>query len=206
MEVGLISSASGEAAGKLEVASTAFGVDFNEPLVHQVITAYMAGARAGTKGQKSRAQVRGGGAKPWRQKGTGRARVGSIRSPLWRSGGVTFAASPRSYDQKVNRKMYRAAMRSILSELLRQERLVVVDGFRLEETKTKAAVAKLQDLGMHDVLIVLEEPDEKLELAVRNLHWAAAVGERELNPVSLLAFDKVLITAPALKALEERLG
>ena len=206
MELGLISPASGEPAGNLEVADGTFGVDYNEPLVHQVVTAYMAGARAGTAAQKSRSEVRGGGSKPWRQKGTGRARAGSIRSPIWRGGGTTFAAKPRSYAQKVNRKMYRGAMRSIVSELIRQGRILVVDEFSVSEPKTKSLVASLSKLELDDVLIVTTEVSEALELAVRNLHWAAAIGDREVNPVSLLAFSRVLITAPALKRLEERLG
>jgi large subunit ribosomal protein L4 len=206
MELGLISSDSGEAAGTLEVGDTTFGVDFNEPLVHQVVTAYMAGARQGTKAQKTRSDVRGGGVKPFRQKGTGRARAGTIRSPLWRGGGVTFAARPRSFAQKVNRKMYRGAMRSILSELVRQERLVVVQSFGVAEPRTKVLVERLGQLGLDDVLIVVEQGERELELAVRNLHWAAVVEDRDVNPVSLLAFRKVLITAPALQRLEERLA
>jgi large subunit ribosomal protein L4 len=206
MELGLISSDSGEAAGTLEVGDTTFGVDFNEPLVHQVVTAYMAGARQGTKAQKTRSDVRGGGVKPFRQKGTGRARAGTIRSPLWRGGGVTFAARPRSFAQKVNRKMYRGAMRSILSELVRQERLVVVQSFGVAEPRTQVLVERLGQLGLDDVLIVVEQGERELELAVRNLHWAAVVEDRDVNPVSLLAFRKVLITAPALQRLEERLA
>jgi large subunit ribosomal protein L4 len=188
------------------VTDAAFGVEFNEPLVHQVVTAFMAGARAGTKAQKNRSDARGGGKKPWRQKGTGNARSGSIRSPIWRGGGVTFAARPRDYSQKVNRKMYRGAMRSILSELVRQGRLFVVESFSLEAPKTKLLVEKLDALGLGDALIVVDAEDAKLQLAARNLHWAAVIQAAQANPVSLLAFDKVLITVPALKQLEARLG
>jgi large subunit ribosomal protein L4 len=200
-------TAMGEKASKdVEVSETAFGATYNEPLVHQVVNAYMAGARRGTRAQKSRAQVSGGGAKPWRQKGTGRARAGSIRSPIWRSGGVTFAASPRDYSQKVNRKMYRGAMRSIFSELVRQRRLVVLEEFGVEAPKTKELNAKLGHLGLHDVLIVTAEFEENLALAARNLHWTTYIEASQLNPVSLIAFDKVLITVPALKHVEGRLG
>ena len=208
MDLQLISSdgkaASG--AGTVEVNAAAFGVDYNEALVHQVVTAYMAGGRAGTKAQKTRSEVRGGGAKPWRQKGTGRARAGTIRSPIWRSGGVTFAAKPRDYTQKVNRKMYRAAMRSIVSELVRQERLVVVEAFDLAEPKTKLMAQKLQGLGVDDALIVVEGHDERIELASRNLHWVGVIEARNVSPLSLLAFKKVVVTVAALKQLEERLG
>lgn len=206
MQLGLISDSGKEAKGKVEVTDAAFGAEFNEPLVHQVVTAFMAGARAGTKAQKSRSDARGGGKKPWRQKGTGHARSGSIRSPIWRGGGVTFAARPRDYSQKVNRKMYRGAMRSILSELVRQGRLFVVESFSLEAPKTKLLVEKLDALGLGDALIVVDAEDAKLQLAARNLHWAAVIQAAQANPVSLLAFDKVLITVPALKQLEARLG
>lgn len=206
MQLGLISDSGKEAKGKVDVTDAAFGVAFNEPLVHQVVTAFMAGARAGTKAQKSRSDARGGGKKPWRQKGTGHARSGSIRSPIWRGGGVTFAARPRDYSQKVNRKMYRGAMRSILSELVRQGRLFVVESFSLEAPKTKLLVEKLDALGLGDALIVVDAEDAKLQLAARNLHWAAVIQAAQANPVSLLAFDKVLITVPALKQLEARLG
>ena len=155
--------------GTVEVADATFGKEFNEALVHQVVTAYLAGGRQGTRAQKNRSDVRGGGKKPWRQKGTGRARAGTIRSPLWRSGGVTFAARPQDYTQKVNRKMYRAAMRSILSELVRQERLVAIEEFSVEAPKTKQVAAKLKELNLEKVLIVTEEVDETLYLAARNL-------------------------------------
>ncbi|MDH3412055.1 MAG: 50S ribosomal protein L4 [Gammaproteobacteria bacterium] len=206
MELGLISDSGKKAKGKVEVTDAAFSVGFNEALVHQVVTAFMAGARAGTKAQKNRSEVRGGGKKPWRQKGTGSARAGSIRSPIWRGGGVTFAARPRDYSQKINRKMYRGAMRSILSELVRQDRLVVAESFSLESPKTKLLVEKLKAFALEDTLIVVDTEDANLQLAARNLHSAAVIQASNANPVSLLAFDKVLITVPALKQLEARLG
>lgn len=202
MEVSLVSDAG--AVGSMDLADHTFAADYNEALVHQIVTAYMAGGRRGTKAQKSRAEVRGGGAKPWRQKGLGRARVGSIRSPIWRGGGVTFAAKPRSFKQKVNRKMYRGAMRSILSELVRQKRLLVVEDFRLERPKTKEMVSRLTALRLTDVLIITAEHDDTLALASRNLHRVAVQQCAEVSPVSLLAFDKVLMTAAAVKGIEER--
>ena len=205
MKLSVVTEAGKKAPKDVEVSETAFGASYNEPLVHQVVNAYMAGARSGTRAQKSRAQVSGGGAKPWRQKGTGRARAGSIRSPIWRSGGVTFAAKPRDYSQKVNRKMYRGAMRSIFSELVRQERLVILDEFGVQAPKTKELTAKLGTLGLEDVLIVTEAFEENLALAARNLHWTNYIDAHQINPVSLIAFDKVLITVPALKRIEERL-
>ncbi|MBB3185400.1 large subunit ribosomal protein L4 [Halomonas fontilapidosi] len=174
--------------------------------MHQVVTAYLAGGRQGTRAQKNRSDVRGGGKKPWRQKGTGRARAGTIRSPIWRSGGVTFAARPQDHSQKVNRKMYRAAMRSILSELVRQERLVAVDGFAVEAPKTKQLVAKLEELGLEKVLIVTEEVDENLYLAARNIPNVDVVDVAAADPVSLVAFDKVLVTVSALRKFEEKLA
>lgn len=206
MKLSLIDPNGKKASKDVEVSETAFGAAYNEPLVHQVVNAYMAGARRGTRAQKSRAQVSGGGSKPWRQKGTGRARAGSIRSPLWRSGGITFAAKPRNYSQKVNRKMYCGAMRSIFSELVRQERLVVLEEFGVNAPKTKELTTKLGNLGLQDVLIVTAEFDEDLALAARNLHWTTYIEASQLNPVSLIAFDRVLITVPALKHVEERLG
>ena len=206
MQISLAMAQGGKAHSSVEVADACFGAAYNEGLVHQVVTAYFAGGRFGTKAQKSRAQARGGGAKPFRQKGMGRARAGSIRSPIWRSGGVTFAAQPRNYTQKVNRKMYRAAMRSIVSELLRSERLLVVESFSLDAPKTREAKAKLTELGLSDVLIITDEVDENLELAVRNLHYVAVATSREVNPAVLLAFRSVLVTVPALKQLEERLA
>ena len=205
MELNLVDDKGAAANATISVADTSFGAEFNEALVHQVVTAYLAGARAGTKAQKSRADVRGGGRKPWRQKGTGHARAGSIRSPIWRSGGVTFAARPRDYSQKVNRKMYRAALRCIVSELVREQRLAVVDEFNVESVKTKALALRLRAMGMHDVLLVVEEPSDELLLAARNLHWVAVIESRDVNPATLMAFDKVLMSKAALKALEERL-
>ncbi|WP_163560124.1 50S ribosomal protein L4 [Halomonas sp. NO4] len=193
-------------AGTVEVSDATFGKEFNEALVHQVVTAYLAAGRQGTRAQKSRSDVRGGGKKPWRQKGTGRARAGTIRSPLWRSGGVTFAARPQDYTQKVNRKMYRAAMRAILSELVRQERLVVVDSFAVEAPKTKQLVAKLGELGLEKALIVTEDLDEKLYLAARNIPNVDVVDVAAADPVSLIAFDKVLVTVSALRKFEEKLA
>jgi len=196
----------GGAGGSMQVSDAVFGADFKEALIHQVVTAYMAGARAGTKAQKTRSQVSGGGKKPWRQKGTGRARAGTTRSPIWRKGGVTFAAVPRSYDQKVNRKMYRGALCSILSELLRRDRLVVVDEFAVAEPKTKALLARLGELGASDALIVVDQPDENLYLAGRNLYAVDVRDVAELDPVSLVAFDKVIMSRGAVQKLEERLA
>ena len=192
--------------GTVEVADATFGKEFNEALVHQVVTAYLAGGRQGTRAQKNRSDVRGGGKKPWRQKGTGRARAGTIRSPLWRSGGVTFAARPQDHSQKVNRKMYRAAMRSILSELVRQERLVAIEEFSVEAPKTKQVAAKLKELNLEKVLIVTEDMDEKLYLAARNLPHVDVVDVAAADPVSLVAFDKVLVTVSALRKFEEKLA
>ena len=190
----------------LQVSDAVFGADFKPSLVHQVVTAYMAAGRSGTKAQKSRSDVRGGGIKPWRQKGTGRARSGTSRSPIWRSGGVTFAARPRNYEQKVNRKMYRAALRSILSELLRLDRLMVVEAFGVDAPKTKELVGKLTELGLSDVLIVLETLEDNLLLAARNLYHVDVRSVAELDPVGLVGFERVLITSGALKQLEERLA
>jgi large subunit ribosomal protein L4 len=190
----------------ITVSEATFAKDFNEALVHQVVVAYMAAGRQGTKAQKTRSEVRGGGKKPWRQKGTGRARAGTIRSPIWRSGGVTFAAKPRSYEQKVNRKMYRAAMRSILSELVRQERLIVVDDFSIDTPKTKAFTAKLADMGLSNVLILSENLDQNLHLASRNVPHVDVRDVAGLDPVSLVAHEKIVVTVPALKKIEEMLG
>ncbi len=195
-----------DAQGALQVSETTFGREFNEALIHQVVVAYANGARQGTRAQKSRSEVSGGGKKPWRQKGTGRARAGSIRSPIWRSGGVTFAAKPQDHSQKVNKKMYRAALQSILSELVRQERLIVVEQFSIEAPKTKELVAKLKGLDLTDVLIVTPEVDENLFLAARNLYKVDVRDVTGLDPVSLIAFDKVLITADAVKQIEEMLA
>ena len=198
-----VASGAGD-AGSVELADRTFAADYNEPLVHQVVTAYMAGSRRGTKSRKSRAEVRGGGAKPWRQKGIGRARAGSIRSPIWRGGGAAFAAKPRSFEQKVNRKMYRGAMRSILSELIRRERLLVVQEFALEKPKTKNLVALLTTLGLADVLIITAEKDSTLALASRNLRRVAVQHFAEVSPVSLLSFDKIVMTVVAARRIGER--
>jgi large subunit ribosomal protein L4 len=192
--------------GSVQVADAVFDVAFNEPLVHQVVVSYLAGARAGTRAQKTRAEVSGGNSKPWRQKGTGRARVGSSRNPIWRGGGVTFAARPVDHSQKVNKKMYRGAMRSILSELTRVGRLVVVDRFGVDAPKTKALTAQLGALGLDNVLIVVDEVDEQLGLAARNLPHVEVTRSRSVDPVRLIGFDKVLVTVPALRQIEERLA
>jgi large subunit ribosomal protein L4 len=194
-------------AGTVEVSEGTFGTQFNQDLVHQAVTAFMANARQSTKAQKTRSEVSGGGKKPWRQKGTGRARAGTIRSPIWRGGGQTFAArADRNHSQKLNKKMYRAAMRSILSELARQERLVVVKDFELEEPKTKNLVSKLGDLGMSDALIVSEAVSDNLYLSARNLHKVDVRVAGAVDPVSLLRHEKVLVTVPALKQFEELLA
>jgi large subunit ribosomal protein L4 len=193
-------------AGTVSVSDVAFAREYNEDLVHQVVTAYMAGARQGTRAQKNRAAVSGGGKKPWRQKGTGRARAGTIRSPIWRSGGVTFAAQPQDHAQKVNRKMYRAALRSIMSELARQDRLVVVESLDLEAPKTKLLVQQLGEYGLDNVLIVGSEVGENLYLAARNLHKVDVRDVDAVDPVSLIGFDKVMVTVDAVKKFEEMLG
>ena len=190
----------------LEVSDVTFGREFNEALVHQVVVAYMAGARSGTRAQKNRSDVSGGGAKPWRQKGTGRARAGTSRSPIWRGGGKTFPATTQDFSQKMNRKAYRSAMRSILSELVRQERLVVSDSFSVSEPKTKQLVAKMKELNLDDVLVVTHEFDENLALASRNLYHVGILEAAEINPVSLIGFDKVVMTSDAVKQIEEKLA
>ncbi len=195
------------AGGKaIEVSDTTFAREFSEALVHQVVTAYLAGARSGTKAQKNRSAVSGGGAKPWRQKGTGRARVGTIRSPLWRGGGRAFAASPRDHAQKLNRKMYRGALQAILSELIRQERLLVVDKLELAEPKTAALLKQLAGSGISEGLIVTRELDENLYLASRNVPNLHVVDVAGLDPVSLVAAEKVIMTVDAVKKVEEWLG
>jgi len=202
-----LTTATGKASTKnIEVSDANFSRDFNETLVHQAVTAYLAGARSGTRAQKTRSDVKGGGKKPWRQKGTGRARAGTIRSPIWRSGGVTFAARPKDWSQKINKKMYRAAMRSILSELVRQDRLLVVDGFSVEAPKTKDLVSKLNTLGADNVMIVTEDLNENLFLSSRNLHNVGVCDVNYIDPVSLIRFDKVLMTAAAVKKVEEMLA
>lgn len=205
MELSVVKSGSGD-AGTVSVSEATFAREYNEPLVHQVVTSFLAGARQGTRAQKSRSAVAGGGKKPWRQKGTGRARAGTIRSPIWRSGGVTFAASPQDHSQKVNKKMYRAAMRSILSELARTERLMVVEDFVVEQPKTKLLVEALKGFGVENVLIVSGEVDQNLYLASRNLHQVDVRDVDGVDPVSLIAFDKVIVTVDAVKKFEEALA
>jgi large subunit ribosomal protein L4 len=192
-------------SGELQVSEATFGHDYNEALVHQVVTAYRNAGRAGTKRQKSRAEVSGGGRKPWGQKGTGQARSGSIRSPIWVGGGRAFAARPRSFEQKVNRKMYRGAIRSMLSELVRQDRLVVTDGLSLEAPKTRLLATLLKQMQLENVLIVVEAIDEKLFLAARNLPHIDVLPAAALNPLALASHDKVLMTVGAVKLIEERL-
>lgn len=206
MELSVSKADGAGAAANIQVSDQVFGAAFNEALVHQVVTAYLAGARAGTKAQKNRSDVSGGGAKPWRQKGMGRARAGSTRSPLWRKGGVTFAARPRSYAQKVNRKMYRGAVAAILSELVRQERLLVVDGIALESARTKLLAQQLKSLGLDDVLIVTDEVDENLYLAARNIPKVDVRDVAGVDPVSLIGHERVVMTAAAVKQLEESLS
>jgi large subunit ribosomal protein L4 len=203
MELALTTATGKASSKKVEVSDVAFARDYNEGLVHQVVTAYLAGARQGTRGQKTRSEVRGGGAKPFRQKGTGRARAGTIRSPLWRSGGVTFAAKNQDWSQKVNRKQYRAGMQAILSELVRQDRLVVVDKIEIAEPKTKLLVDQLNKLGLDSVAIVVDDMDQNLFLAARNLHKVGLSEAGVIDPLNLVRFDKVLVTIPALKKLEE---
>lgn len=190
----------------VELSEVAFGREFNEALVHQVVTAYLAGGRQGSKAQKSRGDVSGGGKKPFRQKGTGRARAGSIRSPIWVGGGKTFAARPQDWSQKVNRKMYRGAMQCILAELVRQDRLVLVEEFAVAAPKTKELLAKLNDLNAVRALIVTDSVDENLYLAVRNLPHVDVVDAAAIDPVSLIAFDKVVMSVAAAKKIEVELG
>ncbi|HXH02841.1 MAG TPA: 50S ribosomal protein L4 [Candidatus Competibacteraceae bacterium] len=207
MELQVLNASGESSAQKVAVADETFGREFNEALVHQVVVAYLAGARAGTRAQKTRSEVSGGGAKPFRQKGTGRARAGTIRSPLWRGGGKVFAARPQDHSQKVNKKMYRAALRSIFSELVRQERLLVVDELKVAEPKTKLMVDRLKTLGVADsVLLVTEDVDMNLFLAARNLPKVDVRDVAGLDPVSLIGFDKVVITVPALERVGEWLA
>jgi len=201
MELTIYNNAAG-----LQVSDQVFGAEYKPGLVHQVVTAYMAGARAGTKAQKNRSAVAGGGNKPYRQKGTGRARAGTRRSPIWGGGGMTFAARPRNWSQKVNRKMYRGAVRSILSELVRQDRLLVLPELELTAPKTKELVQKLQELGVSDALLVTEGFDESLFLAARNLAAVDILVAQEVDPVSMIAFDKLVLTEGAVRKLEERLA
>jgi large subunit ribosomal protein L4 len=193
-------------AGTLSVSDATFAREYNEDLVHQVVTSYLAGARQGTRAQKNRAEVSGGGKKPWRQKGTGRARAGTIRSPIWRSGGVTFAAKPQDHGTKVNRKMYRAALKTIVSELARQDRLVVVETLDLDAPKTKLLISQLDGFGLNSALLVTEEVSENLYLASRNLRQVDVRDVQGIDPVSLLAHDKVIVTVDAIKKIEEMLA
>src|SRR6204780_3895564 len=193
-------------SAEIQLSDAAFGRTYNEALVHQVVTPYMAAGRAGTKKQKSRAEVRGGGKKPWSQKGTGQARAGSIRSPIWVGGGRTFAARPRDFSQKVNRKMYRAAMQSMVSELVRQDRLVAVESLELDAPKTKLLISKLAEFGLKRALILVEAYEEKLFLAARNIPYVDVMPVASLDPLSLIKHDKVIATVGALRLLEQRLG
>jgi large subunit ribosomal protein L4 len=190
----------------VQVSEAAFGREFNEALVHQVVVAFLAGARQGTRAQKNRSDVSGSGKKPWRQKGTGRARAGSVRSPLWRKGGRIFAARPQDHSQKVNRKMYRGALQCILSELIRQERLIAVETFSVQSPKTKSLLAKLKSLDLDNVLIVTDEVDENLYLSARNLKGVDVRDATTVDPVALVSHDKVLVTVPALRKIEEALA
>lgn len=201
-----IAAFDGQKGGKVTVSDQAFGREFNEDLVHQAVVAYQAGGRQGSKKQKTRAEVRGGGKKPWKQKGSGRARAGSIRSPLWRGGGKIFAAVPRDHSQKLNRKMYRAALSSILSELARQDRLVLVDSIGVDSPKTKSLMAKLKSLDLGSVLIVADDVDQNLYLSARNIPHVEVRDVNGADPVSLIGFDKVLMTVSALKKFEEVLA
>jgi large subunit ribosomal protein L4 len=193
-------------ASDIQLSDVAFGRAYNEALIHQVVTAYQAAGRAGTKAQKTRAEVRGGGKKPWSQKGTGQARAGSIRSPIWVGGGRTFAARPRDFSQKVNRKMYRAAMQSMVSQLVREDRLVAVESLELAAPRTKLLISKLAEFGLTRALILIEAHDEKLFLAARNVPYVEVLPVASLDPVSLIKHDKVIATVGALKLLEQRLG
>lgn len=194
------------AQGTVEVSDATFGKEFNEALVHQVVVAYMSGARQGTRAQKTRAEVAGGGKKPWRQKGTGRARAGTATSPIWRGGGATFAARPQDHSQKVNKKMYRSAMRSILSELARQDRLIAVEEFTVDAPKTKLLAAKLEEMNLSKVLIITSELNTNLYLAARNLPHVDVIEANAADPVSLIAYENVLVTVSALRQFEEKLG
>lgn len=206
MELAIHSFASGGNAGSLALDDNVFAQPYREALVHQVVTAYFAAARAGTKAQKTRAEVSGGGAKPWKQKGMGRARAGTTRGPLWRTGGRAFAARPRSYVQKVNRKMYRGALCSILSELIRQDRLIVVDNLDMQEAKTKVLIATLGHFNLHDVLLVSEDVTEALYLSARNLHWVGLADVEAVDPALLISFAKVVVSQAALTRLQEQLS
>lgn len=205
MELAL-STPGGNSTKGVEVSKTTFGRDYNEALVHQVITAYLAGGRAGTKAQLSRSEVRGGGRKPWKQKGTGRARAGTIRSPLWRGGGQTFAASPQDHSQKVNKKMYRGAMQAILSELVRQQRLIVIEDLNMDRPKTQELIAKLGEYGLTEALIISHVWDSNLYLSARNIPKVEVRFAPNVDPVSLVKFNKIVITVGAIRKFEEVLG
>ena len=206
MDLNLMTATGKASKKKLEVSDVNFANEFNEALVHQVVTAYLAGARSGTRRSKSRSEVSGGGAKPWRQKGTGRARAGTSSSPLWRTGGMTFALRPQDHSQKVNRKMYRSAMRNILSELVRQDRLVVIDDLSLDAPKTKMLADKLKTLALTNALIVVDELDDNLYLASRNIKHIEVCPAKSVNPVVLVNSDKILMTVNAVKQIEEMLA
>ncbi len=206
MNLNISEPGKGTSTATIDVSEVTFGRQFNEALVHQVVVAYMAGARQGTRAQKNRSDVRGGGKKPFRQKGTGRARAGSSRSPLWRGGGVTFANRNEDFSHKVNRKMYRGAMQAILSELIRQNRLVITENFAVDAPKTKDVAQRLKDLDLGSVLVVVEDVDENLYLSTRNLRDVAVTDVEGVNPVNLIGFDKVLFTVGALKKAEEMLA
>ena len=206
MELALVTPGNKAGSEKISLSDEAFGRDYNEPLVHQTVVTFLAGSRQGSVKQKNRSEVRGGGRKPWRQKGTGRARAGTIRSPIWRSGGVTFAARPQDHSKKLNKKMYRGAMRCILSELIRQGRLVAVSEFSVDTHRTKDLVVKLSEFDLSNVLIVTDQVEKNLFLAARNLHKVNVLDAAGLDPVSLIGFEKVLITVPALKKVEEMLA
>jgi large subunit ribosomal protein L4 len=206
MELKIIDLDKNKGARSIQVSDVTFAREYNEALVHQVVVAYQAAGRAGTRAQKTRSEVRGGGAKPWNQKGSGRARAGSSRSPIWRAGGVTFAARPQDHSQKVNKKMYQGALRCILSELIRQDRLVVIDSFAVDAPKTRELLEKLKQLDLKQVLILTEQVSENLYLAARNLHLVDVRDVIGVDPVSLVGSKKVLITEPALKQFEEMLG
>ncbi len=188
-----------------EVSEVVFGQEYNEGIIHQLVVTYMANARAGTRAQKTRSEVSGGGVKPWKQKGTGRARAGTIRSPIWRTGGVTFAAKPQDHSKKLNKKMYSVGMRSILSELIRQDRLVIIDSVSIDEPKTKVLDSLLKENGLTSVLFVLAAEDKNIQLASRNIHKVDVCTAYEIDPVSLLAFEKICVTKDALALIEERL-
>ena len=206
MELALAKPGKDTGNEKISISDEAFGRDFNEPLVHQTVVTFLAGSRQGSVKQKNRSEVRGGGRKPWRQKGTGRARAGTIRSPIWRSGGVTFGERARAYSKKLNKKMYRGAMQCILSELIRQGRLIVVSEFSVESHKTKELIAKLSEFDLSNVLIVTDQVERNLYLAARNLHKVNVLDSSGLDPVSLIDFENVLITVPALKKVEEMIA